>query len=87
MIMSTKLYVGQLSDRTTSDDLSKLFAANGTVVSAAVVSDRDTGASRGFGFVEMSSKDEANAAISALNGHELHGRTLAVNEARPKERR
>ncbi len=85
--MSMKLYVGNLSFDTTSDDLKDLFSANGTVESASVVSDRDTGRSRGFGFVEMSSRDEGEDAINALNGKEVDGRTLTVNEARPREER
>ena len=80
----TKLFVGNLSFQTTQDDLSAAFAPYGTVDSVSVVTDRDTGQPRGFAFVEMSSKSEAEAAISALNGSELNGRALNVNEARPK---
>ena len=85
--MSMKLYVGNLSFQTSSDDLQQLFAQAGTVESASVVEDRDTGRSRGFGFVEMSSKEEGQAAIEQLNGKELGGRTLNVNEAKPREAR
>jgi cold-inducible RNA-binding protein len=85
--MSMKLYVGNLSFRTSSDDLSELFATAGTVESASVVEDRETGRSRGFGFVEMSSKEEAEAAISQFNGKEINGRVLTVNEAKPRENR
>ena len=85
--MSTKLYVGNLSFNTSSQDLEALFAESGTVQSASVVEDRDTGRSRGFGFVEMSSKEEAQAAISALDGKEVDGRNLKVNEAKPRENR
>lgn len=83
--MSKKLYVGNLSFNTTSDDLRDAFAQYGNVTSASVVTDRDTGRSRGFGFVEMA--DGAEAAIQAMNGAELQGRTLTVNEARPREDR
>jgi len=85
--VSKKLYVGNLSYSTTSADLQELFAPFGKVESASVVEDRDTGRSKGFGFVEMSSDDEAQAAISALNGKENGGRALKVNEARPREDR
>ena len=85
--MSMKLYVGNLAFQTSSDDLQQLFAQAGTVESAAVVEDRDTGRSRGFGFVEMSSKEEGNAAIQQFNGKELGGRALNVNEAKPREDR
>jgi cold-inducible RNA-binding protein len=80
----TKLFVGNLSFQTTQDELSAAFAPYGTVDSVSVVTDRDTGQPRGFAFVEMSSKSEAEAAISGLNGAELNGRALNVNEARPK---
>ena len=85
--MSTKLYVGNLAFQTTNQDLEQLFAQAGTVQSAAVVEDRDTGRSRGFAFVEMSSKEEASAAIEQFNGKELGGRALKVNEAKPRENR
>ncbi|MBK9127814.1 MAG: RNA-binding protein [Phycisphaerales bacterium] len=85
--MSTKLYVGNLGYNVTSSELQKLFAAHGTVQSAQVVEDRDAGRSKGFGFVEMSSDEEARNAIAALNG-KMHGeRALTVNEARPRENR
>jgi RNA recognition motif-containing protein len=83
--MSTKLYVGNLSFRVTSDDLMEHFSQAGSVESANVVMDRETGRSRGFGFVEMSSSDDADAAISQFNGVEYDGRNLVVNEARPRE--
>ncbi len=86
-IMSMKLYVGNLSFQTSSDDLNSLFAQAGTVESAAVVEDRETGRSRGFGFVEMSSKEEAQKAIEQFNGKEVNGRNLNVNEAKPREDR
>jgi RNA recognition motif-containing protein len=82
-----KLYVGNLAFATSSQDLQELFAAAGTVESASVVEDRDTGRSRGFGFVEMSSKEEGEAAIAQFNGKEVNGRALNVNEARPRENR
>lgn len=85
--MSTKLYVGNLSFNTTSQDLETMFAESGTVQSANVVEDRETGRSRGFGFVEMSSKEEAKAAIASLDGREVDGRSLKVNEAKPRENR
>ncbi len=85
--MSTKLYVGNLAFQTTSQELQDLFAQAGTVESAAVVEDRDTGRSRGFGFVEMSTKEEATSAIDQFNGKELSGRALKVNEAKPRENR
>jgi RNA recognition motif-containing protein len=85
--MSTKLYVGNISFNTSNQDLIELFSASGTVESANVVEDRETGRSRGFGFVEMASKAEADAAIAALNGKEIDGRTLKVNEAKPREDR
>jgi RNA recognition motif-containing protein len=85
--MSTKLYVGNLAFQTTSQDLQELFAQAGTVESASVVEDRDTGRSRGFAFVEMSSQEEANSAIEQFNGKEVSGRALKVNEAKPRENR
>jgi cold-inducible RNA-binding protein len=85
--MSVKLYVGNLSFQTSSDDLQQLFAQVGTVESATVVEDRDTGRSRGFGFVEMASKEEGQKAIDEFNGKDLNGRNLTVNEARPREDR
>src|SRR5215467_11749436 len=83
--MGKKLYVGNLAYGVTSSDLETMFAAHGTVQSAQVIMDRDTGRSKGFGFVEMSSDQEAQAAIAALNGKQTDGRSLTVNEARPKE--
>lgn len=83
--MSTKLYVGNLSFRVTSEDLHEYFAQAGSVESANVVFDRETGRSRGFGFVEMTSEDDANSAISQFNGQEYDGRNMVVNEARPRE--
>ena len=85
--MSMKLYVGNLAFQTSSQELQELFAQAGTVESASVVEDRDTGRSRGFGFVEMSTKEEAEAAIAQLNGKEVGGRALKVNEAKPRENR
>lgn len=85
--MSTKLYVGNLAFETTSADLQELFAQAGTVKSASVVEDRDTGRSRGFAFVEMSTNAEAAAAIDQFNGKDLAGRPLKVNEAKPRESR
>jgi RNA recognition motif-containing protein len=85
--MGKKLYVGNLSYNTSDSDLEQLFAAHGTVQSAQVIMDRDTGRSKGFGFVEMSSDAEAQAAIQALNGQQVEGRALTVNEARPREDR
>src|ERR1700730_262368 len=85
--MGSKLYVGNLSYNTNSSDLEQLFSAHGTVQSAEVIADRETGRSKGFGFVEMGSDAEATAAIAALNGQEHDGRVLTVNEAKPKEPR
>jgi cold-inducible RNA-binding protein len=85
--MAMKLYVGNLSFQTSSEDLQQLFAQAGTVESATVVEDRDTGRSRGFAFVEMSSKEEGEKAIQQFNGTDLNGRNLTVNEARPREDR
>ena len=82
--MGRKLYVGNLPFGVTDDQLTQLFAAHGTVQSAQVIMDRDTGRSKGFGFVEMGSDQEAQAATAALNGHSIEGRNLTVNEARPK---
>jgi cold-inducible RNA-binding protein len=83
--MSTKLYVGNLSFDTSAQDLEQLFGESGTVQSASIIEDRETGRSRGFAFVEMSSKEEASAAIAALDGKEVGGRNLKVNEAKPRE--
>src|SRR5436853_164456 len=82
--MAKKLYVGNLTYGMTDSDLSKLFEAHGTVESAQVIMDRDTGRSKGFGFVEMKTDQEAQAAIAALNGQDCGGRQLTVNEARPR---
>ena len=82
--MAKKLYVGNLGYGVTDGDLSKMFEAHGTVESAQVIMDRDTGRSKGFGFVEMKTDQEAQAAIAALNGKDSGGRSLTVNEARPK---
>lgn len=84
--MSMKLYVGNLSFDTTTQDLEKLFAEVGTVTSTNIIEDRETGRPRGFGFVEMSSKEEGQNAISQLNGKEVDGREIKVNEAKPQER-
>jgi RNA recognition motif-containing protein len=83
--MGKKLYVGNLAYGITDSDLETMFAPHGTVQSAQVIMDRDTGRSKGFGFVEMGSDQEAQTAIQALNGKEVDGRALTVNEARPKE--
>jgi RNA recognition motif-containing protein len=85
--MGKKLYVGNLSYDTDSSSLEQLFSPHGTVQSAEVIADRMTGRSKGFGFVEMSSDDEAKAAIAALDGQEVDGRSLTVNEAKPREDR
>ena len=85
--MSMKLYVGNLSFKTSSEDLEQLFSQAGTVQSASIVEDRETGRSRGFGFVEMASAEEGQAAIQQFNGKEVGGRSLTVNEARPREDR
>jgi cold-inducible RNA-binding protein len=82
--MATKLYVGNLSFRTTSEELREAFAAVGTVESASVIEDRETGRSRGFAFVEMATPEEATAAIEAFNGKDFGGRNLTVNEAKPR---
>ena len=85
--MGNKIYVGGLPYSVTDGRLEEVFAAHGTVQSAKVISDKFTGQSRGFGFVEMGSSDEAQKAIAALNGTQLDGRTLVVNEAKPMENR
>jgi RNA recognition motif-containing protein len=85
--MGKKLYVGNLSYNTDSSALEQLFGQHGTVESAQIIADRDTGRSKGFGFVEMSSDSEAQNAIAALNGQEYDGRALTVNEAKPREDR
>lgn len=85
--MSKKLYVGNLGYNVTKNDLEQMFAAYGTVNSAQVITDRDSGSSKGFGFVEMDSDKEAQAAIAGLNGKSVDGRALTVNEARPQEPR
>ena len=85
--MSMKLYVGNLSFNTTQTDLEQIFGEVGTVDSTNIITDRETGNSRGFAFVEMSSQEEAQAAISSLNGKEIDGRELKVNEAKPQEKR
>ena len=83
--MSTKLYVGNLSFETSKEDLQEMFAKAGTVESVSLIEDRETGRSRGFGFIEMSSNEEGQAAIATLNGKEIDGRALTVNEAKPRE--
>jgi cold-inducible RNA-binding protein len=85
--MGSKLYVGNLSYNTTSSDLEQMCSASGTVQSAEVIEDRETGRSKGFGFVQMGSDEEAQACIQALNGKEMDGRALTVNEAKPREPR
>ncbi len=85
--MGRKLYVGNLAYGVSESELQQLFEAHGTVVSTQIIVDRDTGRSKGFGFVEMGSDDEAQAAINALHGQEHNGRNLTVNEARPREER
>jgi cold-inducible RNA-binding protein len=85
--VAKKLYVGNLSYEVTDTDLQNLFVPHGTVQSAQVIMDRDTGRSKGFGFVEMDNGDQAQAAITALNGQEVNGRALTVNEARPRAER
>ena len=85
--MNKKLYVGGLPYSVTEDKLQEIFSARGTVESARVITDRFTGRSRGFGFVEMSNEEEAQTAIDSLNGSDLDGRSLTVNEARPQENR
>jgi RNA recognition motif-containing protein len=85
--MTMKLYVGNLAFETSSNDLQTLFAQAGTVESVSLIEDRETGRSRGFGFVEMSTKEEGAAAVAQFNGKDLGGRTLKVNEAKPRENR
>ena len=85
--MSTKIYVGNLSYEADNASLDQMFKPYGTVASAQVIMDRETGRSKGFGFVEMGSSGEATAAIGALNGTEINGRTVTVNEAKPREDR
>ena len=85
--MGAKLYVGNLSYNTSASELEQLFGQHGTVAEATIINDRDTGRSKGFGFVTMGSDGEAQAAIAALNGQELDGRALTVNEAKPREDR
>jgi cold-inducible RNA-binding protein len=85
--MSMTLYVANLDFQMTEEELQQLFAANGIVESTSIVTDRETGRSRGFGFVQMASSDEAQQAITQLNGSDCHGRNLIVNEARPRENR
>ena len=85
--MSTKLYVGNLSFDTSSEQLQSLFAEAGTVESVSLIEDRETGRSRGFGFIEMSTKEEGAAAIEKFNGHDFGGRALKVNAAKPRENR
>ena len=85
--MGSKLYVGNLSFETSSTDLERIFAAHGTVESADVISDRETGRSKGFGFVQMQSSQEAQSAIDALDGKDQDGRAIKVNEAKPREQR
>lgn len=85
--MSAKLYVGNLSFNTSAQDLEEMFGEIGTVQSANLIEDRETGRSRGFAFVEMSSEEEGQNAISKLNGKEIDGRELKVNEAKPRENR
>jgi RNA recognition motif-containing protein len=82
-----KLYVGNLAFETSSNDLQTLFAQAGTVESVSLIEDRETGRSRGFGFVEMSTKEEGDAAVAQFNGKDVGGRTLKVNEAKPRENR
>ena len=85
--MATRIYVGGLPYSASEDDVNKLFSTHGTVTSATVITDKYTGQAKGFGFVEMSSEDESKAAIAALNGTQMGGRTLTVNEAKPREER
>lgn len=85
--MATKLFIGSLAWATNDDSLRDFFAAVGTVVSASVIMDRETNRSKGFGFVEMSTEEEAKAAVEQLNGKDLDGRAIVVSEARPREER
>jgi RNA recognition motif-containing protein len=85
--MGSKLYVGNLSYNVTGSELEQLFSPHGAVQSAEIIADRETGRSKGFGFVQMASDEEAKAAIGALNGKEVGGRALTVNEAKPREER
>jgi RNA recognition motif-containing protein len=85
--MATKLFVGSLAYSATDEDLEQFFAEQGKVLSATVIKDRDTGRSKGFGFVEMENDEEAKSAISNLDGKDLNGRAVVVNEARPREDR
>ena len=85
--MNKRLYVGNLSYDMTSQDLEQAFANHGTVQTATIINDRETGRSKGFGFVEMGTEEEAEAAIAAMNGAEIGGRTLKVNIAKPRESR
>ena len=85
--MATKLYVGNLSYNVSEDELKEVFASKGSVISANIVTDRDSGRSRGFGFVEMEDYDAAENAITELNGSEFHGRKMVVNVAKPREER
>jgi cold-inducible RNA-binding protein len=85
--MATRIYVGGLPYSASEDDVNKLFSAHGTVTSATVITDKYTGQAKGFGFVEMSTDAEADAAINSLNGTQMGGRTLTVNEAKPREDR
>ena len=85
--MAKKIYVGNMSFQTTEEDLATLFAQAGTVESAQIITDRDTGRSKGFGFVQMADDDAVAKAIERFNGQEINGRSLTVNEARPMEKR
>jgi RNA recognition motif-containing protein len=87
ILMASKLFVGSLAWATTDDSLKDFFSSVGTVVSASVIKDRETNRSKGFGFVEMASDEEAKAAVSQLDGKELDGRPIVVNEARPREKK
>lgn len=85
--MSMKLYIGNLSFQTSNEELQQLFSQAGSVESANIIEDRETGRSRGFGFVEMSTKEEGQAAMAQFNGKDVNGRALKVNEAKPRENR